>query len=163
MPGLSGKTNATKNLSKSSPSSLLLTTDDQERGAKAIRAQKPDLILFYYLFEDERSKYWPSFFHLTTGVGYPLGGEHFRIVSSPTETSVSFGKIRKSSLMSVEKKEKSFSIYQELTDLQPTTRLQKQNLFFCKADFRLFTEEKIDHYKCLPNKSSVINYLTYSF
>ena len=40
MPGLSGKTNATKNLSKSSPSPSLLTTDDQERGAKAIRAQK---------------------------------------------------------------------------------------------------------------------------
>ena len=64
--------------------------------------------LQYYLLEDVRSKYSPSFFHLTTGCGYPLGGAHLRIVSSPTETSVSFGRILKSSLMSATYKRKYY-------------------------------------------------------
>ena len=60
----------------------------------------PCVTMQYYLLEEVRSKYSPSFFHLTTGCGYPLGGAHLRIVSSPTETSVSFGRILNSSLMS---------------------------------------------------------------
>ena len=57
-----------------------------------------------YLFEEVRSKKSPSFFHRTSGLGCPFGGEHFNIVSCPTETSVSLGKIRKSSRISVKQK-----------------------------------------------------------
>ena len=57
-----------------------------------------------YLLEEVRSKKSPSFFHRTSGLGCPFGGEHFNIVSCPTETSVSLGKIRKSSRISVKQK-----------------------------------------------------------
>ena len=68
-----------------------------------------------YLFEEVRSKYSPSFFHLTTGCGYPLGGAHLRIVSSPTETSVSFGRIRKSSRMSADTEKKDVNTKREVS------------------------------------------------
>ncbi len=53
-----------------------------------------------YRLDEVRSRYSPSFFHRTTGAGCPLGGAHFKTVSSPRETSVSFGSARKSSLKS---------------------------------------------------------------
>ena len=55
-------------------------------------------VVFYSnLLEEVKSKYSPSFFHLTTGGGCPFGGEHFNMVSSPIATSVSFGIALKSS------------------------------------------------------------------
>ena len=53
--------------------------------------------IFSYRLEDVRSRYSPSFFHRTTGGGCPFGGEHFKVVSSPMATSVSFGIVLKSS------------------------------------------------------------------
>ena len=128
--------------------------------------------LQYYLLDDVRSKYSPSFFHLTTGCGYPLGGAHLRIVSSPTETSVSFGRILKSSLMSATYKRREnitticgveVSIQLALTDLWPEHNNVCKSYFvalfaFCQnpaknqfSDDFIFTEMTVNFFQRAKN------------
>ena len=72
--------------------------------------------VWLYLFPDVKSRTSPSFFHLRTGVGCPFGGEHFKMASSPSATSVSLGTNRKSSRRSERNK----------TGLQQVSRFAEQ-------------------------------------
>ena len=57
-----------------------------------------------YLLEDERSRYWPSFFQRTIGTGCPRGGTHLKTALFPKRTWVSLGESRNSSLRTESKR-----------------------------------------------------------
>jgi len=59
------------------------------------------------LLAEVKSRLSPFFFHLTSGSGWPLGGEHSRTMFSPRTASVSWGTDRNSSRRSDGKRRKN--------------------------------------------------------